>query len=66
MSFIHFLGENARWIAGGFLLTFAAIVLGVTAAVGFPPLEALLVTLVFLVPGLALLWAFRPFLSRPQ
>ena len=45
-----------RWEGpGGFLLTFAAIVLGVVAAVGFPPLEALLVTIVFLVPGLALL-----------
>lgn len=55
-----------RWEGpGGFLLTFAAIVLGVTAAVGFPPLEALLVTLVFLVPGLALLWAWSSRYSWP-
>ncbi|MEZ4504181.1 MAG: alkaline phosphatase D family protein [Dehalococcoidia bacterium] len=49
-----------RWEGvGGFLLTFAAIVLGVLAGVGFHPLEALLVTIVFLVPGLAflVLWA---------
>lgn len=43
---------------GGFLLTFAAIVLGVVAAIGFPPLEALLVTFAFLVPGIALLWSW--------
>lgn len=44
---------------GGFLLTLAAIVLGVLAAIGFPPLQALVVTLLFLVPGLALivLWS---------
>lgn len=46
-----------RWEGiGGWLLTFAGIVLGVAAAVGFPPLEALLVTLLFLVPGLSLLF----------
>jgi phosphodiesterase/alkaline phosphatase D-like protein len=44
---------------GGFLLTFAGIVLGVLAAIAFPPLEALLVTILFLIPGLAflLLWS---------
>ena len=40
---------------GGFLLTTAAIMLGVLAGIGFPPIEALGVTILFLVPGLALL-----------
>ena len=45
-----------RWEGvGGFLLTTAAIMLGVLAGVGFPPLEGLAVTILFLVPGLALL-----------
>ena len=51
-----------RWEAvGGWLLTAAAILLGVTAAVGLPPLQALGVTILFLVPGLALLahWSSR-------
>jgi phosphodiesterase/alkaline phosphatase D-like protein len=49
-----------RWEGvGGFLLTFAGIGLGVLAAVAFPPLQALIVTVIFLVPGLAFLflWA---------
>jgi phosphodiesterase/alkaline phosphatase D-like protein len=46
-----------RWEGiGGWLLTFAGIVLGVAAAIGFPPLQALLVTILFLVPGLSLLY----------
>lgn len=49
-----------RWEGvGGLLLTFAGILLGVLAAVGFPPLQALAVTLLYLVPGLSYLtlWA---------
>jgi len=51
-----------RWEGiGGWMLTLSAIMLGILAAVGFPPLSALLVTLVFLVPGLILLflWSTR-------
>ena len=51
-----------RWEGlGGLLLTTAAIILGVAAAVGLPPLTALVVTILFIVPGLALLtlWSTR-------